>query len=140
VPVRKFTDDQIFQALKKYVKNRWTLDQLAAELQINPCSAHSIVCRKTYKNVKRPRGVQRTLHLKRPAPGRKFTHEQIKEALQVFQKGGSVPKVAENLGCSYGTAWKLVNGWTYREVPRPAGLRWTLKQSERKEVYGERRR
>ncbi len=140
MPVRKFTDDQIFQALTKYVKNRWTLEQLSAELGVTPGTAYDLVSRKTYKNVKHPRGVQKTRKAKKPALGRKYTPEQIREALQVFQKGGTVPKVAEHLGCAYGTAWKLVNGWTYREVPRPAGLRWTLNRSERKEVFGERRR
>jgi hypothetical protein len=113
----RYDDWQIEEMLAYYVRYKAKPSTIARKWGMTLAAARCILKGVTYGHVQRPEGFEYPFPRR---PQKKLDPRAIQEGLQLFwENGWTAHRLAEHLGCLPGSAWQIVVGKTYLDVPRP---------------------
>ncbi len=127
------SDEQLAQALRKYVSNRWSGVDFACFLSISQPQAHNILSGKARTSVKRPDGFQypwpdvaKSHAVSGENHGRsRLTEADILDVFKRIEQGEfqSMQEVQAALGVAKGAASEIVSGVKWSHLPRSAKMK-----------------
>jgi hypothetical protein len=125
-PRTQLTDAQVEEGLRLYAKGGMTQKQLSVYLgDIGQGNVAGIVKGQGWSHIPKPEGFDMGVDRRRGGNHHlsSLTDEKVAEGLRLaVQNGWGAPRLAEFLGTSMGVGSQILEGRTWKHIPRPLGL------------------